>query len=191
MKVKILNIDTLYVNEIINILNCDGICKVSNDKKITPNDFLNFCKKFLLITPLTKNDPDIIKVSKNTTFSTYDLPWHQEGSHYENNIISVTYNHENCQKFPTEFINTNTIVKEFCNDIDYCDGDKHDPGGRIPADFFLLPGFRSVQYGRDPAGRRMPVPNHSPLKPSLPRQGHFPPGSRSARARLLDAGSPG
>jgi len=121
MKVKILNIDTLYVNEIINILNCDGICKVSNDKKITPNDFLNFCKKFLLITPLTKNDPDIIKVSKNTTFSTYDLPWHQEGSHYENNIISVTYNYKNCEKFPTEFINTNTIVKEFCNDLDYYD----------------------------------------------------------------------
>jgi len=121
MKVKILDIDTLDVNKIINILNCDGICKIKNNKKIIPKDFFNFCKKFLLITPLTENDPDIIKVSKNTTFSTYDLPWHQEGSHYENDIISVTYNHENCQKFPTEFINTNTIVKEFCNDIDYYD----------------------------------------------------------------------
>ena len=121
MEAKILDIDTLDIDKIINVLSYDGICKVTFYKKITPYDFLNFCKKFLLVTPLLQNDPDVIRVSKNATFGIHELPWHQEGSHYENDIISVTYNYKNCEKFPTEFINTNTIVKEFCNDLDYYD----------------------------------------------------------------------
>ena len=100
------------------VLKDKGICKIES-KKLSIDEFLNFCKTFLIITPLLPGDADVIKVSKNETFGVYDLPWHPEGSWVDEDIITVTYNYKNCEKFPTEFINTNEIFQKYCFDLKY------------------------------------------------------------------------
>lgn len=94
--------------------------KVLNDKgNLSITEFLDFCKSFLKIVKLLPDDPEVIKVSKKSIFGVSDLPWHFEGPWLDDDIITVTYNHKNCEKFPTEFINTNDIVNEYCYDLEY------------------------------------------------------------------------
>ena len=119
MEAKVLNLNTLSIKSIIDILNNDGICKVKNNKNMSIEEFCAFCKRFLTIVKLIPNDPEVVRISKDHYLSRIYLPWHPEGSWVEDDIISASYNYLNCEKFPTEFINTNEILNDYCDDINY------------------------------------------------------------------------
>ena len=102
----------------LSVLKTEGICKITKSK-MSIEEFESFCKSFLKIVKLLPDDPNVIRVSKDQVFGVSDMPWHFEGPWFNDDIITVTYNHKNCEKFPTEFINTNKVVEKYCKDIDY------------------------------------------------------------------------
>ena len=57
MEAKVLNLNTLSIKSIIDILNDDGICKIKNNKNMSIEEFRTFCKRFLTIVKLLPNDP--------------------------------------------------------------------------------------------------------------------------------------